>query len=134
MELVLKKSPSPSMPDLEGFIGWKLLFLLNEKPSDLPLLRASKRALVFWASFLKKEKEEKKPSSNRYSIYLVFYPRFLSRGAAGHLCLALSASHPILNFGEAVGFHLFFASYFILHNSYIRILTIHRYKSSWRCS
>ena len=60
MELVFKKPPSPSMPDFEGFLGWKLLFLLNEKPSDLPLLRASKRALVSWASFLKKEKKNKK--------------------------------------------------------------------------
>ena len=29
-------------------------------------------------------------------------------GAAGHLCLALSASHPFLNFEEPVGFHPFF--------------------------
>jgi len=42
-------------------------------------------------------------------------------GAAGHLCLALSASHSFLNFGDAVEFHPFLASYFILHNSYIRI-------------
>ena len=55
-------------------------------------------------------------------------------GAAGHLCLALSASHPFLHFGEAVGFHTFFASYFVLHNSYIKILAIHRYKSFLRCS
>ena len=38
MELVFKKIPSSSMPDFEGFLGWKLLFLLNEKPCDLPLL------------------------------------------------------------------------------------------------
>ena len=42
------------------------------------------------------------------SSILVFYPR----GAAGHLCLVLSASHSFLDFGEAVGFHHFFASYF----------------------
>ena len=50
------------------------------------------------------------------SSILVFYPR----GVAMHLCLALSASHSFLDFEEAVGFHPFFASYFILHNSYIR--------------
>ena len=55
-------------------------------------------------------------------------------GAAGHLCIALSASHPFLNFEEPVGFHPFFANYFVLHNSYIKILAIHRYKSSWICS
>jgi len=72
------------------------------------------------------EKEDKKTPSNRNSIYLIFYSRFLSRGAAGHLCRALSASHSFLDFGKAVGFHPFFAIYFILHNSYIRILAIHR--------
>jgi hypothetical protein len=74
-------------------------------------------------SFLKKEKEDKKNS------IILFY----LGGAAGHLCLALSASHPFLNFGEVVGFHPFFASYFVLHNNYIRILAIYGYKSSWRC-
>ena len=79
MELVFKKPPSPSMPDFEGFLGWKLLFLLNEKPSDLPLLRASKRALVSWASFLKKEKEDKKnphpiDTLSTSSSILVSYP------------------------------------------------------------
>jgi len=42
------------------------------------------------------------------SSILVFY----LGGAAGHLCLVLSASHSFLDFGEAVGFHPFFASYF----------------------
>ena len=75
-------------------------------------------------------KKRKKKTTNSYPIeilstsssILVFYPE----DAAGYLCLALSASHPFLDFGEAVGFHLIFASYFVLHNSYIRILTIHR--------
>ena len=43
-----------------------------------------------------------------------------------------SASHSFLDFEEAIGFHPFFASYFVLHNSYIRILAIHKYKSSWK--
>ena len=69
----------------------------------------------------------------------LYLPRLLSsfsiqRVPAGHLCLVLSTSHLFLDFGEAVGFHPFFARYFVLHNSYIRILAIHRYKSSWRCS
>ena len=99
----------------------------------IPIVRASPRALVSQVSQLKKR--QKTPIQQK--LYL---PRLLSSfsiqraGAAGHLCLALSASHLFLDFGEAVGFHPFFASYFILHNSYIRILAIHRYKSSWRCS
>ena len=93
-------------------------------------LRASPRALVSWMSFLKKKQ---KTSSNRSSIYLVFYPRFLSKGTVGHFCLALSTSH-FFYFGEAVGFPPFLASYFVLHSSYIRILAIHRYKTSWRDS
>ena len=84
------------------------------------LLRASPRAFVFWVSYLKKEKNDKKLISNRFSIYLAFYPRFLFRGCRW---LSLpSTSHPILDFGQAVGFHPYFASYFVLHNSYIRIL------------
>jgi len=43
-------------------------------------LRASPRALVFYVSFLKKEKEDKKFTSNKNSIYPILYPRFLSRG------------------------------------------------------
>jgi len=82
------------------------------------------------------EKEKNRKTRNSHPIetlstsssILIFYPG----GAARHLCPALSASHPFLNFGEAVGFYPFFANYFVLHNSYIRILTIHRYKSSWR--
>ena len=60
------------------------------------------------------------------SSILVFCPE----GAARHLCLSLNASHSFLNFGETVGFHPLFASYFILHNGYIRILTIHRCRAS----
>ena len=63
--------------------------------------------------------------STSYSI-LVFY----AEGVAVHLCLALNVSHSFLNFEEDVGFHLFFTSYFVLYNSYIKILAIHRYKSS----
>ena len=37
------------------------------------------------------------------SSILVFYPE----GAARHLCLAMSASHPFLDFGETVGFRPF---------------------------
>ena len=37
------------------------------------------------------------------SSILVFYPE----GVAGHLCLALSASHPFLDFEETVEFYLF---------------------------
>ena len=56
-------------------------------------------------------KKNKRKTKNSYptetlsisSSILIFYPR----GAARHLCLALSASHPFLNFGEAVGFHSF---------------------------
>ena len=78
-------------------------------------LRAFPRALISLVSFLKKEKEDKKFSSNRNSIYLIFYPG----GDARHLCLALSASHIFSDFGETVGFHHFFTSYFVLHNSYM---------------
>ena len=98
--------------------------------------RASPRALVSLVSFFyKKNKEDKKSlylteTLSTSSSILVFYPE----GVARHLCLALSASHSFLDFGEAVGFYPFFASYFILHNSYIKVLVIHRYKSSWRCS
>ena len=67
--------------------------------------------------------------SNRNSIYLVFYSRFLSRGRRWIFLPSLSASHFFLNFEKAVRFHPFFASYFILHNNYIRILAIYRYKS-----
>ena len=72
------------------------------------LLRASPRALVSRVSFLKKEKKDKKnfhptETLSTSSSILVFYPG----GAAGHLCLALSASHPFLDFGEFVGFHPF---------------------------
>ena len=69
---------------------------------NLVRLRASRRALVFWVSFLKKEKEDKKSLSTLSSIH-VFYPG----GAARHLCLALSASHSFLDFGEAVEFYPF---------------------------
>ena len=93
---------------------------------------------IFESSCILDELVKKKDKKNSYptetlstsSSILVFYPE----GAARYLCLALSASHPFLDYEEAVGFHPFFASYFILHNSYIRILAIHRYKSSWRCS
>jgi len=93
-------------------------------------LRASPRTLVSWVSFLKKKRKTKnlhptETLSTSSSIF-VFYPR----GVVGHLCLTLSASHCFLDFGEAVGFHPFFANYFALHNSYIRILAIHRYKGS----
>ena len=75
----------------------------------------------------KKEKKEKKSHPTEIlstsSSILVFYPG----NAAGHLCLTLSASHFFLYFGEAVEFHSFFASYFVLHNSYIKSLAIHRY-------
>ena len=47
----------------------------------------------------------------RSPTYLVFYPG----GAARHICLALSASHPLLDFGEAVGFHSFLAiSFYVI--------------------
>ena len=86
-------------------------------------LRASPRALVSWVSWLKKEKEDKKShpteTLSTSSSILIFYPG----GAAGHLWLALSASHPFLDFEEVVGFHPLFSSYFVLNNSYIRILT-----------
>ena len=95
------------------------------------MFRAYLRAFVFWVSFLKKRKGRQKPRSTEtlstLSSILVFYPGC----AARHLCLALNASHPFLDFGETIGFNFFFASYFVLHNSYIKILTIHRYKSSW---
>ena len=96
-----------------------------------PNVRASSRVLVSWMSQLKKRQKNSYTTetlSTSSSIF-VFYPR----GVVGHLCLTLSASHCFLDFGEAVGFHPFFASYFVLHNNYIRILAIHRYKSSWRC-
>jgi len=84
-------------------------------------------------SFLKKRKTKNlypiEILSASFSI-LVFY----LRGAAGHLCLALSASYSFLDFREALEFHPFFTSYFVLHNSYIKILFIHKYKSSWKCS
>jgi len=67
----------------------------------------SKNSCILGELAKKKKIKTKKPHptenlSTSYSI-LVFYPE----GAAGHLCLALSASHPFLDFGEAVGFHPF---------------------------
>ena len=71
-------------------------------------------------SFLKKRKGRQKnlhptETLSTSSSIFVFYPE----GAVGHLCLALSASHFFLDFGEAVGFHPFFVSYFVLHNRFI---------------
>jgi hypothetical protein len=39
----------------------------------------------------------------------------------------------MLDLGKLLDY-IIFSSYFILHNSQIRILATHRYKSSWRCS
>ena len=120
--------------------GFNISFLFNISiDMNQHYIRASPRALVSWVSQLKKEKKDKKtpiqqklylPRLLFSSSILVFYPA----GVAGHLCLVLSANHSFLDFGGAVGFRPFFSSYFVLHNSYIRILAIHRYKSSWRCS
>ena len=55
------------------------------------------------SELVKERKGRQKTSFNKNSIYLVFY----SGSAARHLCLALSTSHPFLDFGEAVGFHSF---------------------------
>jgi len=108
--------------------------LIFQKSIGGPVMfRAYLRAFVFWVSFKKKEKEDKKSPFNGNSIYLVFYHHFLSKGCRWSSFPTLSASHSFLDFGEAVRFHPFFASYFVLHNSYSKILTIHRYKSSWRC-
>jgi len=65
--------------------------------------RASPRVLVFLVSFLKKENKIKNPYPTKTlstsSSILVFY----AEGVASHLCLALSASHSFLDFGETVG-------------------------------
>jgi len=92
--------------------------------------RQSKRIFKKSSSILGEfsKKKDKKSLSNRNSIYLVLYYRFLSKGAVGHLYLALSASHSFLDFGETVEFHPFFAIYFVLHNSYIKILAIYKKK------
>ena len=79
------------------------------------------------SSELAKKRKEKQKNLIQQKLYL-------SRLLSSFSCLALNASHSFLHFEEAVGFHPFFASYFVLHNRYIRILAIHRYKSSWRCS
>ena len=89
------------------------------------LLSISKSSCIL-AELAKKEKEDKKLSSNRKSINLVFYLCFLYRGATGHLFF--------FGFWRSRWISSFFASYFVLHNGYIRILAIHIYKSSWRSS
>ena len=60
-------------------------------------LRAFLKALLFQVRQLKKEKEDKKVISNRNSIYLVFYPRFLYRGC--HQASLPSAEHQSFFFG-----------------------------------
>ena len=113
--------------------GFNISFLFNISiDMNQHHIRASPRALVSWVSQLKKKTKNSYPTEtlSTSSSILVFYPE----GVAGHLCLVLSANHSFLDFGGAFGFRPFFASYFVLHNSYIRILAIHRYKSSWRCS
>ena len=101
---------------------------------NLVRLRASRRALVFCVSFLKKEKEDKKSLSNRNSIYFVFYPCFLSRGCRQASLPSAERQPSLFEFWRSCWISFFFASYFVLHNNYFRILAIHRYKSSWRCS
>ena len=91
------------------------------------MLSISKTSCIF-GEFSKKEKKNKK-NLIQQKLYL---SRFLSSFSVQEMPLGLNASHSFLDFGEIVGFYLFFVSYFVLHNSYIRILTIHRYKSSWR--
>ena len=98
-------------------------------------LRASPRALLSWVSYLKIEKEDKKTLIQQklylprllslFSIQASIFV-FYSRGAAGHICIALNASNPFWILEKLLDF--------ILHNSYIRILAIHRYQSSRRCS
>ena len=67
----------------------------------------SKSSCILGELAKKRKGRQKKPhpteTLSTSSSILVFYPE----GDAGHLCLALSASHAFLNFGEAVGFHPF---------------------------
>ena len=98
----------------------------RETSEQWSTIRASKSSSILDELAKKREKKTKNSypteTLSTSSSILVFYPE----GDAGYLCLALSASHVFLDFGETVGFHPFFASYFVLHNSYIRILAIHR--------
>ena len=115
----------------------KMLEIYWQKPRDFYVLRSSysiSKSSCILGEFFKKKTKTKNPHPTEIlstsSSILVFYPG----SAARHLCLALSASHFFLDFAKTIGFHHFFASYFVLHNSYIRILAIHKYKSFWRYS
>ena len=83
--------------------------------------RISKSSCIL-SEFSKKKRKTKK----------LHHP-FLFRGCRWASLPSAECQSSLFEFWRSCWISSLFASYFVLHNNYIRILSIHGYKSSWRC-